>query len=83
MAAVLHSTRVLVGPRSLNRRICRLLYLSETDEAWTEVWNDHDWERVPVLARLVLNAPSTSERALSRRGIPLERGEWDQKEMNA
>lgn len=69
--------RILVGPRRLDDRICRLVYLGETDEAWTEVWRGDSWTRTPLLVRDVLNAPLTAVDSLARRGIPDERGEWD------
>ena len=69
--------RVLIGPRSLDDRICRLMYVRETDEAWTEEWADRSWQRTVVLVREVLSAPVASASVLKRRGIPAERGEWD------
>lgn len=83
MAAESPSPRVLVGPRRLNNRICRLMYTGETDEAWTEVWTKDSWQRKPLLARDVLSAPLPAAAALARRGIPEERGEWDLEQHRA
>jgi hypothetical protein len=77
MSAMTTDAKVLVGPRRLNDRICRLMYVRETDEAWTEEWADRSWRRTVVLVREVLSAPVASESVLRRRGIPAERGEWD------
>jgi hypothetical protein len=77
------AARVLVGPRSLDDRICRLMYVRETDEMWTEVWNERAWERASLLARYVLKAPVPPAAALDRQGIPAERGEWDRDAVHA
>lgn len=77
MSATSTTPKVLVGPRRLDGRICRLVYIRETDEAWTEEWADRSWRRTVVLVREVLNAPVASASVLKRRGIPAERGEWD------
>lgn len=77
------SPRVLVGPRRLKNRICRLMYVGETDEAWTEVWTKDSWQRRPLLVRDVLSAPPPAASALARKGIPDERGEWDQQQQPA
>lgn len=69
--------RVLVGPRRLKNRICRLMYAVDTDEAWTEVWKEDSWQRTPLLVREVLSAPLPQAATLARRGIPDEWGEWD------
>lgn len=83
MAAETSNPRVLVGPRRLNNRICRLMYVGETDEAWTEVWTKDSWQRKPLLVRDVLSAPLPAAGALARRGIPEERGEWDLEQHRA
>ena len=62
--------RVLIGPRSLDDRICRLMYVRETDEAWTEEWDESAWVRTPVLVRYLMKAPRASRAALKSRGIP-------------
>lgn len=77
MSATRAAPRVLIGPRSLDDHICRLMYVRETDEAWTEVWTDQAWQRAPLLVRHVLKAPAPAEAVLRRRGIPSEPGEWD------
>lgn len=77
MASETQSPRVLVGPRRVKNRICRLMYAGETDEAWTEVWTKDSWQRRPLLVRDILSAPPPAASALARRGIPDERGEWD------
>lgn len=77
MAVKSPNPRVLVGPRRLKNRICRLMYVGETDEAWTEIWDKDSWRRVPLLVRDVLSAPFPAAASLARRGIPDERGEWD------
>lgn len=77
MASETPNPRVLVGPRRLKNRICRLMYAGETDEAWTEVWRKDSWQRTPLLVRDVLSAPPPQAATLARRGIPDERGEWD------
>ena len=69
--------RVLVGPRSLNDRICRLMYVRETDEVWAEEWSERAWVRAAVLVRYLLKAPTATDAILRHRGIPDERGEWD------
>lgn len=77
------SPRVLVGPRRLKNRICRLMYVGETDEAWTEVWMKDSWQRRSLLVRDVLSAPLPAASALARHGIPDERGEWDREQQPA
>ena len=74
--------RILIGPRSLDDRICRLMYVRETDEAWTEEWSEREWVRTPVLVRYLMKAPTASRAALARRGIPREIGEWDRERPN-
>ncbi|HET8655174.1 MAG TPA: hypothetical protein VFL93_06645 [Longimicrobiaceae bacterium] len=74
---------VLIGPRKLNDRICRLMYVRETDEAWTEEWTDRAWVRSPVLVRHLLSAPAAKRATLARRGIPAEVGEWDREQPRA
>ncbi|CAN5803019.1 hypothetical protein BH23GEM6_BH23GEM6_15840 [soil metagenome] len=69
---------VLIGPRSLDDRICRLMYVRETDEAWTEEWCERQWKRVTVLVRHLMKAPAPPRSALRKQGIPNEPGEWDQ-----
>lgn len=69
--------RILIGPRTLDDRICRLMYIPETDEAWTEEWAEREWVRTPVLVRYLMKAPTASQATLRRRGIPRELGEWD------
>ena len=69
--------RVLIGPRTLDDRICRLMYVRETDEVWAEEWSERAWVRATVLVRLLLKAPSATPTALESFGIPAERGEWD------
>ena len=71
------NAQVLVGPRTLGNRIYRLVYRSDTDEAWAEQWTEQRWVRSPVLVRHVLGAPTSRESTLARRGIPAERGVWD------
>lgn len=68
---------VLVGPRTLDDRICRLVYRRATDEVWTEEWVGGAWVRTHALVRLVLSAPIPEASHLERCGIPLELGEWD------
>lgn len=77
MNSALPTPRILVGPRSLDDRICRLMYLSETDEAWAEEWNERAWVRATILVRYLLKAPIPPAATLYRRGIPNEPGEWD------
>ncbi len=77
MATTSTTPKVLAGPRRLDDRICRLMYVRETDEAWTEEWSDRSWHRTALLVRHVLSAPVASASVLERRGIPAERGEWD------
>jgi hypothetical protein len=69
--------QVLIGPRSLDDRICRLMYVRETDEAWTEEWCERHWKRAKVLVRHLMKAPQPAKSALTRQGIPNEPGEWD------
>lgn len=75
--------QVLVGPRCLENRICRLIYVRETDEVWTEEWGKGGWVRTQALVRHVLKAPSPKPGQLKRRGIPLELGAWDREEVFA
>ena len=77
MAAERLSARILIGPRSLDDRICRLMYVRETDEAWTEIWSDREWVRAPILVRHVLKAHIPAPAILARFGVPSESGEWD------
>ncbi len=74
---------VLIGPRTLDDRICRLMYVRETDEAWTEEWRERQWKRATVLVRHLMKAPPPPKSALSRRGIPNEPGEWDRAKQTA
>ena len=69
--------RVLIGPRSLDDRICRLMYVPETDEVWSEEWSERAWVRAAVLVRHLLKAPTATPSVLRRRGIPVEPGDWD------
>ena len=69
--------RILIGPRSLDDRICRLMYIRETDEAWTEEWTEREWVRTPVLVRYLMKAPTATLALLARHGVPRELGEWD------
>lgn len=75
-------SQVLVGPRCLEDRICRLVYARSTDEVWTEEWKD-GWVRTHALVRLVLKAPSPKPSQLEQQGIPLELGVWDREEIHA
>lgn len=77
MIAERPTAQVLIGPRSLNDRICRLMYVRETDEAWIEEWSERSWKRAQVLVRHLITAPTPPRSALARRGIPNEPGEWD------
>lgn len=77
MATTRTEPMVLVGPRSLEDRICRLVYVRETDEAWAEEWCDRAWVRTQVLARHILKAPATKPSMLRRRGVPAGQGVWD------
>lgn len=83
MVTHLPAPRVLIGPRSLDDRICRLMYLRETDEVWAEEWSARAWVRASILVRHLLKAPSATPSALKRRGIPVERGEWDLEPVRA
>ena len=69
--------RVLIGPRSLDDRICRLMYVRETDEVWAEEWSERAWVRATILVRHLLKAPTAKTSVLRRRGIPVEQGELD------
>ena len=53
------------------------MYVRETDEAWTEEWDDRAWVRTPVLVRYLMKAPRASRAMLQQFGIPRELGEWD------
>lgn len=77
MMAERPAPQVLIGPRTLDDRICRLMYVRETDEAWTEEWTDRAWKRTTVLVRHLLKAPAPPKSALTRHGIPNEPGVWD------
>jgi hypothetical protein len=77
MSSPQNEPQVLVGPRCLDDRICRLVYLRATDEVWTEEWQKGSWVRTSALVRHVLKAPFPKKAQLRRRGIPLERGAWD------
>jgi hypothetical protein len=83
MAVQQTSPRILVGPRCLDDRICRLVYVRATDEVWTEEWRSDGWVRTSALVRHVLKAPSPEHRILEQRGIPLEVGDWDHAEAYA
>jgi hypothetical protein len=83
MSAQQISPQILVGPRCLDDRICRLVYVPATDEAWTEEWQKGSWVRTKALVRHVLKAPSPKPAQLKRRGIPLELGVWDREEVCA
>jgi hypothetical protein len=77
MNTSLPTPQVLIGPRSLDRRICRLMYVRETDEVWAEEWSKRAWVRATVLVRHLLKAPTPPAATLKRRGIPNEPGAWD------
>ena len=77
MSMTLPMPQVLIGPRSLDDRICRLMYVRETDEVWAEEWNKRAWVRATVLVRHLLKAPTPTPATLKRRGIPNEPGAWD------
>ncbi|MBW3628451.1 MAG: hypothetical protein KY464_04055 [Gemmatimonadetes bacterium] len=77
MATNFPTPQVLIGPRSLDSRICRLMYVRETDEVWAEEWSKRAWVRATVLVRHLLKAPNAPAATLKRRGIPNEPGEWD------
>ncbi len=68
--------QMLVGPRFVDDRICRLMYIRATDEVWTEEW-DGRWVRTSALVRHVLKAPPPGPAQLRRSGIPDERGLLD------
>ncbi|HUE95203.1 MAG TPA: hypothetical protein VMN39_01000 [Longimicrobiaceae bacterium] len=80
MATKTLDAQVLVGPRCLDDRICRLVYVRETDEFWTEEWGSGGWFRTQALVRHVLKAPSPKPAQLKKRGIPIELGEWDREQ---
>ncbi|MEX2570827.1 MAG: hypothetical protein WD737_05940 [Gemmatimonadota bacterium] len=80
MSAKSTAPQILVGPRCLDDRICRLVYVRETDEAWAEEWRQGSWVRTSALVRLVLKAPVPKPAQLKRRGIPMEVGVWDREE---
>lgn len=75
-----NGSQVLVGPRCLDDRICRLVYTRATDEVWAEEWQSDAWVRTDALVRLVLKAPQSKPSQLERRGIPVEVGMWDREE---
>ncbi len=77
MPALRNDPQILVGPRCLDDRICRLLYKSATDDVWAEEWRDGAWVRTTALVRHVLKAPPPKRAQLRREGIPLERGDLD------
>lgn len=81
MSAQKIAPQILVGPRALDDRICRLVYARATDEVWTEEWRKDSWVRTDALVRLVLKAPSPKPAQLRKRGIPLELGDWDREEV--
>ncbi|HET7321598.1 MAG TPA: hypothetical protein VFI96_03815 [Longimicrobiaceae bacterium] len=74
---------VLIGPRKLQDRICRLMYVRETDEVWTEEWSADSWVRAHLLVRDLLQAPTAKRTTLRRRGIPVELGELDREQVMA
>jgi hypothetical protein len=76
MSASQANPLILVGPRFLDNRICRLMYIQATDEVWTEEWRG-SWVRTTALVRHVLKAPTPKPAQLKRRGIPVEHGVWD------
>lgn len=75
--------QVLVGPRCLEDRICRLVYVRSTDEVWTEEWQSDGWVRTQALVRLVLKAPFPKPAQLKKQGIPVERGVLDREAIHA
>lgn len=83
MTAQQISPQILVGPRCLDDKICRLIYVRATDEVWAEEWRKGSWVRTSALVRLVLKAPTPKPAQLKRRGIPLEIGVWDREEVFA
>jgi hypothetical protein len=83
MSAQPSSPQILVGPRVLDDRVCRLVYVRATDEVWAEEWRTEGWVRTSALVRLVLKAPVPKPAALKRRGIPVELGVWDREEALA
>jgi hypothetical protein len=83
MSTTLPTPQVLIGPRSLDRRICRLMYIRETDEVWAEEWSKRAWVRAAILVRHLLKAPSAPAATLKRRGIPNEPGAWDVEAVHA
>lgn len=83
MSASPKDSQILVGPRCLDERICRLVYRSATDEVWTEEWREGAWVRTTALVRLVLKAPAPKRSQLRKRGIPLEWGDLDREPVFA
>lgn len=77
MPATRDQTRVLVGPRFLDERICRLVYRSATDEVWAEEWRDGAWVRTRALVRHILKAPVPERARLREIGVPATRGDLD------
>jgi hypothetical protein len=75
--------QILVGPRALDDRICRLVYVRATDEVWAEEWRRGAWVKTKALVRHVLKAPPPKAAHLKRRGIPFEPGVWDREEVRA
>lgn len=71
------AAEVLIGPRRLDDRICRLMYVRETDEAWTEEWAENTWCKSNVLVRHLMGAPVASRAVLKRRGIATDLGAWE------
>ena len=77
MAVTDQAPRILVGPRWLENRICRLVYQQETDEVWTEEWRHDGWVRTTALVRHVLKAPQPKRSELKKSGVPVEPGFLD------
>ena len=77
MASIEQRPQILVGPRWLENRICRLVYQQETDEVWTEEWRQGAWVRTTALVRHVLKAPQPKRSQLRKNGIPVEPGFLD------
>lgn len=77
------TAQILIGPRSLDDRICRLMYIRETEEVWAEVWKNRSWQRAHLLARHLLKAPPAAPGVLARFGVPGEMGELDREQACA
>ncbi len=73
--------QVIVGPRSLENRICRLVYRPATDEVWAEEWQADSWVRANALVRLILKAPPADRSKLEGQGVRSEPGIWDLEEV--